>query len=68
MLDNSVLIGIIDIVLFIVVTVFDIVIINLLRHKKEIKETLDAIPKDIYMWYGAIFLIGLAILLYIYYF
>lgn len=68
LLDNSTLIGTIDIVLFIAAIVFDIVIINLFRRKKEIKQPLDAIPRNIYMGQGTIFLIGLAILLYIYYF
>lgn len=67
LLEYSTLIGTIDIVLFIAAIVFDIVIINLLRHKDKIKEPLDAIPKNIYMGHGAIFLIGLAILLYVYY-
>ncbi|WP_434641834.1 hypothetical protein PQ692_10000 [Thermoanaerobacterium thermosaccharolyticum] len=68
LLDSSTLIGTIDIVLFITAIVFDIVILNFLRHKKDIKEPLDVIPKNIYMGHGTIFLIGLAILLYVYYF
>ncbi|MBE0068002.1 hypothetical protein [Thermoanaerobacterium thermosaccharolyticum] len=67
LLDSSTLIGIIDIVLFITAIVFDIVILNFLRRKKDIKRPLDVIPKNIYMWHSGVFLIGLAILLYVYY-
>jgi hypothetical protein len=67
LLDSSMLIGTIDIVLFITAIVLDIVIVNLLRRKKDIKEPLDIIPKNIYIWHSTVFLVGLAILLYVYY-
>jgi len=68
LLEYSTLIGTIDIVLFITAIIFDIVIINFLRQKEEIKKPLDAIPKNIYMWHSVIFLVALTTLLYIFYF
>lgn len=67
LLDSSMLIGTIDIVLFITAIVLDAVIVNFLRQKRKIKEPLDVIPKNIYIWHSTVFLIGLAILLYVYY-
>ncbi|MBP2070727.1 hypothetical protein [Thermoanaerobacterium butyriciformans] len=68
LLNSSTLIGAIDIVLFIAAIVLDVVIVNFLRLKKNIKQPLDVIPKNIYIWHSVVFLIGLAILLYVYYF
>ena len=68
LLDSSMLIGTIDITLFIAAIVLDIVIVNFLRQTRKIKEPLDVIPKNIYIWHNVVFLIGLAILLYVCYF
>lgn len=49
------LIGTIDIVLFIAAIVLNLFVINFLRRKEEIKKPLDAIPRNIYRLHGAIF-------------
>lgn len=67
LLNSSTLISTVDIVLFIAAIVLDVAIVNLLRQTRKVKEPLDVIPKNIYIWHSIVFLIGLAILLYVYY-